>query len=120
MNTLDLLLEDGSLKIAMLEVDWKDSFSPKMVKDARREVGGDAMTYDFNQTNVDAKILFVSSAPLTDAQLEQLWNAGDLATGDQTWVGKDFDDVLAQVKAHAGGESDELAKDDGNIDFSEF
>jgi hypothetical protein len=103
-----LLGEAGGLKVFMLEVDWKDNFSSKEINQTRREVGGEGLTYDYVQDNVDAKIMFVSSAPLTDEQMDQLWHEGDLATGDQLWVGKDFDDVLRQVKAHA----DKLASED--------
>ena len=88
------------MKITQLECDWKDNFTGKELNKAGKSVGGKAIFYDYDQGEVDAKVMFVSSHDLSQSQLDELWNEGDLYTGDKIWSGKNFKEILTKIKKY--------------------
>ncbi len=56
--------------------------------------------YEYTQDHVDSNVAFLSDTPLTEEQLDKLWQVGDLHTGDHHWEGDSFDDILGQIKAY--------------------
>jgi hypothetical protein len=95
------------VKITQINVDWKDSFDAKEIKAAFKDVGGTQSIYDYDQSDVDSKVMFVSSIDLTPEQLDKLWSAGDLFTSDETFSGKDFDEVVKKIREYADKQNPE-------------
>lgn len=83
-------------RITQISCDWKDNFTGKELSKAAKSVGGKAIFYDYDQMEVDEKVMFVSSNTLTDDQLDILWETGDLYTGDDIWSGS-FEDILKKI-----------------------
>lgn len=87
------------MKILQLQSDWKRPIPNEDLTEAQ-ELLTPGYTYNYNQSNVDANVVFVSNEPLTPKQLNQLWQAGDLYTGDKDhWEGS-FEDILSQIETH--------------------
>lgn len=96
----------SKIRIAQLSCDWKDEISEHEVDAALKNCGPNANLYFYYQDEVDSKVMFVSSITLTQSQLDALWKAGDLATGDvDFWEGDNFDDIIEQLKKHIENEA---------------
>ena len=66
------------MRIVQLNCDWTENFTGVEVIEAIETVGGKRLAYDYEQDVVDSKVMFVSSHPLTQRQLDLLWLVGDL------------------------------------------
>jgi len=88
------------MKITQLDVDHRDEFDGEEIATLIEKVGGKKCVYPYDQDNVDAKVMVFSSHPLTQKQLDILWEEGDLYTGDKTWTGDTFEDIVKQILKH--------------------
>lgn len=86
------------VRIAQLQCDWKDRIADNEINKARKDVGGVGYCCDYDQGEVDSKVMFVSSINLTWEQLNALWNAGDLMMGDRDfWEGDSVEEIVEQL-----------------------
>jgi hypothetical protein len=88
------------IRITQLSCDHREDITGSEITEAVKAVGGEQIVHDYPQDNVDAKIYYVCSHELTDAQYEKLWEEGDMYTGDKVFEGQTFEDLLAQVVAY--------------------
>jgi hypothetical protein len=89
------------MKISVQSVDWKENFPAKTVKAAFDIVGGEQHMYDYVQDCVNTKIAIFSSDELTDIELDQLWDAGDLCLSDVVfWEGDSIESVITEVEEY--------------------
>lgn len=87
------------MKLTQLNCDWKDDFGGAELVQAMGECGGgkaSVIPYDV-LSEVDSLVLVVSSEPLTDDQLDELWEAGDLLTSEDVWQDDTFEGILKQI-----------------------
>lgn len=88
------------MKLTQLNCDWKDVFGGDEIQHAVDLCGGPhacVVPYDVSN-EVDSLVLVVSSEPLMDNQLDELWIAGDLFTGSDVWQDDTFDSILEQIR----------------------
>lgn len=86
------------LKIAQANGDWRDEDEAQQIEiqEARKLIGEPTFEYRYEQSDVDSWVVFLATKPLVKAQLDQLWENGDL------WPvhvieGKDFTECLAAL-----------------------
>lgn len=88
------------MRIAQSSCDWKDSLSDEEIRTGCLSVGGEKLIYQYDQDNVDSKVVYYSSHPLSDEQLDELWEAGDLFTGDNDYWEGSFKEIISQIRHH--------------------
>ena len=84
------------------------------------EAGGHQIqVYNVPQDNVDETVYYLCSEPLTQEQITQLWEGGDLCIGDKEyWVADDFPQLLDMVTRYlieCETESEELQPSSDDI-----
>jgi len=109
------LNESGDkIRVAQISCDWKDSFSGREIVKITQQVGGDAVIYDYDQDEVDSKVMFISNKPLTIEQLDAIWNAGDLSTEDKDyWEGDSVEDIVNQLTKYVNDTMNEKLNESG-------
>lgn len=100
------------MRLIQLEHDWKaylDEVTLKNAIDTMIRVGfTQIQVYNVPQDNVDSHVYFFCSEYLTPEQIQQLWEGGDLGTGDKEyWDADDFPQLLEKIKEHCKEVEDE-------------
>jgi len=87
------------MRIVMLECDWKDEITSNEINDALDTVGGRRLVYPFDQSMVDSKIMYISSHELSESDLGELFEAGDLITAQFNYVeGKSLREIIEKLE----------------------
>ena len=86
------------MRVAQWAVDWKEEFKMKDLTRLSKLVGGQQLMYDYQQDCVDVKVVYLSSHPLTNQQLDRLWEAGDLWC-DDLMVARNFSGLVRKLRA---------------------
>ena len=86
------------MRIAQLQCDWKEDFTRKEIRTVQSVVGSSTLYTEYVQDNVDSKVMYVSSHPLTLKQMDQLWEVGDLWGDWEVIEGKTFRDCIKDLE----------------------
>ena len=93
------------MRIVQLQCKWKDEISADEIHWAKIQVNGDELVYEYApKNNTKSKIIYVSSHPLSKANLDYLWAIGDLhLTDKEYWKSESIDGIFDQIHAHMAG-----------------
>ena len=87
------------MRIAGYHVDWKDAFEGKIVNEMLEAVGGLRLVYNYDVSMyVDVQLQIYSDSYLSLAQLDHLWDVGDLTIGDGEVLEGTFEEILVELK----------------------
>lgn len=85
------------MRIAMRTTKQGTQLVPAVVKEAFDLVGGGKFMVDAD--NAFGRTVIFSSEDLTDSQVDEIWNAGELWVADlMFWEADDFNGIISKIK----------------------
>lgn len=86
------------MKVDQYAVDWRDDWDLKELNKFAKAVGGQKCLEEFSQDVVDAKVMYISSRPLTYQEMDELWKAVELWGFDGPVEARTFKDVVKKAR----------------------
>lgn len=76
--------------------------------EAMAEVGGHKSVHEVKQEHTEQRVFIVCSDPLSDEQVQEVWDAGFLWTEDAgiVWESGDFDELVEEIREYAEEQAD--------------
>lgn len=87
------------MKIDQYVVDWKEDFELKIINKIAAKVGGKKCIQIHGQDKVDDKVMYINSRTLTQKEMKDLWEIGDIWCWTGPIEGRTFQNILEKIKS---------------------